>query len=53
MSVCIRGAAGIVPKAGFKPNFPRLPNEEPWESGNRGRGQKGDCGGIKERERNF
>lgn len=51
--VCARVAAGRVPQAGFKPSFPRLPNEELWERGNRGWGVKGECGGIKERERNL
>lgn len=50
--VCVREreAAGSVPEAGFKPSFPRLPNEELWERGNRGWGgkKKGDWrGGIK------
>lgn len=39
--VCVRVAAGTVPQAGFKPSFPRLPNEELWERGNRGCGVKG------------
>ena len=39
--VCVRVAAGRVPQAGFKPSFPRLPNEELWERGNRGWGVKG------------
>ena len=34
-------AAGRVPQAGFKPSFPRFPNEELWERGNGGGKVKG------------
>lgn len=51
--MCIRVAAGIVPQAGFKPSFPRLPNEELWERGNRGRGQKGGLWGYKGKGKTF
>lgn len=39
LCVCVRVAAGRVPQAWFKPIFPRLPNEELRERGNRGWGE--------------
>lgn len=45
--LCIRVAAGRVPQAGFKPSFPRLPNEELWERGNRGWVERGNVGAYR------
>lgn len=49
----LRVVVGKVPQAGFKPIFPRLPNEELWDRGNREWGVQGGMLGHKGKGKKF